>query len=115
MTTATRIDADELAELLARLGPTPAAVAESLRDAGITGCRESANGCPVARYLRQRGANAAVVSIADTAIISDNNSVPVAVLNPAAVSRFIEDFDAGGWPELSNGEWIQHGVMFPDD
>lgn len=43
--------ADLIAELIARLGDTPDAIAYHLSEAGITGFRADATCCPIANYL----------------------------------------------------------------
>lgn len=100
--TAPTLRADELAEALAQLGPTPEDVARTLRRAGVVGHRECCHACPVARYLLQLGAADVAVDHDVSAVRRDGTEDWTHVENPRAVRLFIENFDSGGYDDLES-------------
>jgi hypothetical protein len=93
---------NELYDLLASLGDAPDQVALNLKEGGFVGERDSAYCCPVARFLRARAA-ADGVMVDDELIQVEYLGIPVPTFStqpPTAVRQFIQQFDAGDWPEL---------------
>lgn len=91
------MDADTLAEELAALGATPAAVADTLRRAGVRGRRGDCTACPVAVYLARRlRPGGGFVSAGPDRCHADGTTVRT----PGPVFRFVADFDGGAHPDL---------------
>jgi hypothetical protein len=89
----------EVRWLLEGLGGTSMDVADSLRGLGVTGERNCTSACPLAEYLRARGVPAPAVETADA--FFDDWARRVDLPEPCRV--FVEDFDAGHYPELIKG------------
>lgn len=103
MTIDTAEAADQLLADLHALGPNEQLVADALRRSGVKGYRESCTGCPVAEYLKGRGWPLALVDLTGITVTAGESGTAVGVIVPSPVARFIEDFDAGAWPDLSLG------------
>lgn len=95
MTTRPDLNADHIRDLLAHLGDTPDAVANSLRLRGFVGVRDDGCNCPVANYLRAHGVDEVNVTRTD---IADDRTVGVhpgywSMPTPGPIAEFIEAFD----------------------
>ena len=88
-----------VAELLAGLGDTPDAVADTLRARGIKGVREHCCACPIAELLKRNGIPNPHVECAR--VWPDPDSMwKVSTRMPAAVQVFIDRFDEGVYLDL---------------
>lgn len=86
----------ELRQAIEQLGPTAGEVALQLYRRGIRGRKSSCTTCPVARYLRQNGAER--VSVGGQVVTADGATVRT----PAFLRRFLWEFDRGTLPELED-------------
>lgn len=98
---------DDIKEALVELGDTSEAVAFNLIELNCRGHREEGYACPVYRYLTgTKGITGIERVVSDEVWISDEpldepGTEPVArIPMPWAVSRFVNEFDRGGWFEL---------------
>lgn len=107
-------DAAELLSFhLHQLGPTRDEVAKKLRQWGCRGYLEASTGCPVARYLRRMGWPSALVSADRSVATLGRGASAVEARNPTPVQLFIEDFDAGAFPDLTIGRHRLGAVVAP--
>jgi hypothetical protein len=92
---------EEALALLEGLGETSRQVADTLFRKNITGYRRSSRSCPISRFLQHHGAR--VPSTCDCQIIF-GDLLPagelVSLHPPIHIHAFINDFDAGNYPEL---------------
>ncbi len=91
---------DELAVLLATLGDTPVAVAETLRAKGIKGRPCESSRCPIANWLVTE--TGAVTVEVDSDIYFRHAGAHGLWIDPTpdAVAEFIRRFDEGDFPDL---------------
>jgi hypothetical protein len=83
-----------VADVLAGLGDSVEAVADSLRRDGVTGTAEDYRRCPIANRLRRElpaGWRAEVIE--DFACIMPGDGTEIRVPNPAPVRAFVEWYD----------------------
>lgn len=85
----------ELANRLAMLGGTSREVAEMLFSLDVRGVRNTEKGCPVSNWLR-RQYNTTDVSVYQRNIYVRGVHIPI----PGVIAEFINDFDAGVYPQL---------------
>ncbi|WP_433302281.1 hypothetical protein ACQP2F_08605 [Actinoplanes sp. CA-030573] len=85
---------------LATLGSTPRAVAASLAAAGFTGRVESADDCPIARYLRATDPRLTAVIVLGDGIQLDLPAESVTIPIPDPVLWFVTRFDHADLPHL---------------
>ena len=82
------------------LGSSPDEVAGHLIKAGCRGVPGEPDACPVAQWLARHGAVGVQVTQLSV-MVSDLYGEPlVSIYTSEAVRRFVEEFDAGGYPEL---------------
>ena len=95
---------EKVADLLARLGTTPAAVADSLRAAGITGVTDNVFADPIANYLKASGVERPEVDLEHVNLDAyenpDMTDGPFRVRHPKAVREFLVAFDNGSYRDL---------------
>jgi len=95
--------------LLADLGDSPDAVAETLRAAGITGVREVGSACPVANWLHHQEPTLGDLEVSEeeVALLLSDDDEPGDhfewVIQTDAVADFIVRFDHGHYPDLVAG------------
>jgi hypothetical protein len=87
------------------LGSTPAEVASTLADFGVSGTPRSSTGCAIARYLRviigtEPGISEIAVSMRSVHISCEGRTFPIIVKLPRPISKFIRAFDCDSYPEL---------------
>jgi hypothetical protein len=92
-TTTTVRTAEDLAALLQTLGESPAAVADSLLAAGITGKRDDPECCPVANWLRRETGAEPYVEVDEAQLRGTRGAEAIEVKLPRAVRGFVEAFD----------------------
>lgn len=78
--------------LIDALPDTPEAIAELLKEEGVTGNHASYS-CPLANHFKSRGVSTYVNA---SSIGSGSDSVP----NSAHIAKFVQRFDSGEFPEL---------------
>jgi hypothetical protein len=90
---------EKVVELLAQLGNTSDAVADSLRAAGIKGSPDSVFDDPIANYLKANGILSPEVDLEQVALDAyenpDMTDGPFRVRHPKAVREFLIEFDNG--------------------
>jgi hypothetical protein len=89
--------------MLDELGPTPDAVAETLRGLGIKGVRNTARFLnPIVRYVTPRvtGSSGIDLILGDRLRIEFANGRVEEVAVPVAVLQFLDNFHRGDYPEL---------------
>lgn len=95
---------DGIRAALAKLGETADDMAESLREAGITGIREDGEACPLANYLRREGFDDLNVTrdhIEDAGTDCDPGRWQMPT--PPTARTFIVRFDdVKDWPDLAD-------------
>lgn len=84
----------QLRAALKKLGFNPVEVARSLMDRGIKGKIHDSAHCPVSIYLQLAGAPP--ISIGRHCIDCKGFKIRI----PGFIARFIQQFNAGHWPEL---------------
>lgn len=93
-----------LAKLVASLGRSAKAVAESLRRQGVRGLRDFGKHCPLANLLRRTWPD--LLPFVDVGEISLERNcgcyheTVASIPTPPHVTRFIETFDKGGYADL---------------
>ena len=88
------VQADQVVELLNRLGATPDEVARTLTQEECVGARSDCYNCPVAVYLlRHTGAENVVVGLYTAEVHYRDGFVRAAL--PLPVRYFIDFFDSG--------------------
>ncbi|MEU4239769.1 hypothetical protein [Actinoplanes sp. NPDC026619] len=93
--------ADHITELLTGLGRSANAIADRLAESGITGYRDEADRCPIARYLRHADPSLRSVVVLDGVIeICTDRDVEVTVPAPEPVRYFVIRFDLNRYPRL---------------
>lgn len=78
---------------LGKLGQDSQEIARSLEMKGIKGKRNDSQYCPIALYLRDQGY--ACVSVGTSVVVAG-----ACINSPMPIDKFIEDFDAGKYPQL---------------
>lgn len=92
-----------VAALLAALGDTPNTVADTLLAGGCFGVRGATQACPVAVYLLRSDLQPRpdiVAVYGDFAWLQGAGMGTVEAPIPTVVDQFINDFDAGKYPDL---------------
>lgn len=85
-----------LEEIFDDIGDTRAKVARTLRKAGARGKKGDPYSCPVAEYLKLKtGARSVLAFRLTAAILNADQSWAIDAAMPAAVTDFIDTFDAG--------------------
>ena len=100
------------------LGPTAAAVAETLTQLGVRGCPKDSTQCALARYLWVIvGSERSVVNIAVTDrsvhVRRSPGRLPLIIGLPRPVRTFIRAFDSGCYPELLAVDGAQRPTTGP--
>jgi hypothetical protein len=108
-------EAQEVAQVLLRLGDHEDEVAASLLAEGIKGRMVASNRCPISNFIRSRAfgdlpgryvssnTHSILVSVAravDGLVLTDEYTLQP----PTPVARFISKFDSGLYPELIEDE-----------
>jgi len=92
---------DRIADLIARLGDTPDAIAYRLAEARITGNRADAGCCPIANYLRRAEPCIELVDVCGDAIDVWTTAGEHAWLRaPDEIEEFVSLFDTERYPHL---------------
>lgn len=86
---------DRAASLLGDLGATEIDVARTLKAKGVKGVMGDAYSCPLFNYLVGEGVSVVEVDGAWVEVEGD-----ASVRLPDACREFVNEFDAGNWPEL---------------
>jgi hypothetical protein len=87
--------------LLKSLGTGPNKIAESLKEMKIKGYRAESDQCPITKLIRKQFKNLKGVSSDSATIEFELRGEECAVDVPKAVSKFMDNFDNGGYPELA--------------
>ncbi|MBL8793146.1 MAG: hypothetical protein JNM56_04520 [Planctomycetia bacterium] len=88
----------KLRKLIQDLGDTPQAIADQLKAFDCKGERGEHDRCPIANYLRTKGA--LFVSVAESSIEVTDDVRGAEIPTPGAALAFLELFDAGQFKEL---------------
>lgn len=83
---------------LRSLGDSPNKIANKLAKLGIVGEREESDRCPIAFFIRSHAPGKSITVCSDE--IEITNGEEISITPPAAVTRFVEQFDNGKFPEL---------------
>lgn len=83
-------------QYLDRVAPTPDAIAQRLRTAGVTGRQGSPIFCPLAQYLSARVGVGVFVGLRNTWVNLDK--LPIEL--PWPLVEFVNMFDHGNYPDL---------------
>jgi hypothetical protein len=95
------VTAESLLALLAGLGSTPGAVADSLRAAKISGRKGDICHCPVAMLLRNTGCRHVTTTHEHCRTRVGDVGEWVSVETPEPVGEFMRKFDRGEFPDLN--------------
>jgi hypothetical protein len=100
---------DKAITLLESLGKTSKEVAATLAALNIKGRRKASRSCPISQFLRFHGADSC--STSDCQIIFNSYEINdhlydhkelISLNPPNNIHAFINDFDAGNYPELES-------------
>lgn len=90
----------EVKTFLTKLGSGPNKIAESLAEMKIRGIIGDGNQCAITKALRKNFKNLKNLSVSTNIEFTYKNEGH-SMAYPAAVSKFIEKFDKGGYPNLA--------------
>lgn len=88
-------------DLLKSLGTGPNKIADSLKEMKIKGYRSEANQCPVTKLIRKNFKNLKNIYSSSDVIEFTLRDEGCEVKISKAVGKFMDKFDAGGYPELA--------------
>lgn len=89
---------EKLKKLVTDLGDTPQEIAKKLTELGCKGSVGEHDRCPIANYLRTKGAF--YISVAEANIEAYDEEREAEITTPVAAQAFIEMFDQGKFKEL---------------
>lgn len=93
---------DAVVAALEELGCTPEEVRETIKSINIKGAAGNGKSCVIAKYINRKifGLNASVTRGA--VHFTDENGKATFVRHPVQITKFIDSFDKGEFPELVN-------------
>ncbi len=92
-------DLAEVIVALKRLGGTPDAIAQSLREKGIKGMCGSGSECPISRFIRAETGADNVCTDGSSVRVSDGPGSVLSYTNDD-INRFVHCFDRHHYPDL---------------
>lgn len=97
-----------LEDLVQGFGTTADGVADNLAGLGVRGTPGDVTGCAIARYMQalvgaEPSVSEVMVSEHKLRVTRKWGRFPITVSLPRAVTSFVREFDAGGYPQLVEG------------